>query len=54
VLRTHAHHLALFRQAGCTVVASRRQTSFSKDLFPVRMYLLKELVGGRRSTQASG
>eukprot|EP00962_Isochrysis_galbana_P031407 scaffold10239_cov122-Isochrysis_galbana.AAC.3 len=47
VIRTHAHHLALFRRAGCTVAAFRRQTSFPADLFPVRMYLLKESGSGR-------
>ena len=36
VLRTHAHHMALFRRAGYRVVKSTRQADFPSDIYPVR------------------
>ena len=36
VLRTHAHHMALFRRAGYRVVKSTRQADFPRDIYPVR------------------
>ena len=50
VLRTHAHHMALFRRASCGYrvacgqVPRTRQADFPSDIYPVRMYLLAPRV----------
>ena len=40
VIRSHAHHLALFKRAGLKVQRFQLQTGFPAELHAVRMYLL--------------
>ena len=41
VIRSHAHHLALFKAAGLKVVRFKLQKGLPEELYAVRMYLLK-------------
>ena len=40
VVRSHAHHLALFKRAGLKVQRFQLQAGFPSELHAVRMYLL--------------
>ena len=40
VIRSHAHHLALFKRAGLKVQRFQLQAGFPSELHAVRMYLI--------------
>ena len=40
VIRSHAHHCALFKRAGLRLRRFRLQANFPAELYAVRMYLL--------------
>eukprot|EP00918_Siedleckia_nematoides_P103495 GHVU01225910.1.p1 GENE.GHVU01225910.1~~GHVU01225910.1.p1 ORF type:complete len:202 (-),score=24.57 GHVU01225910.1:386-991(-) len=41
LMRTHAHYLRLFDEAGMKVLMMKRQTGFPPGLFPVYMYCMR-------------